>query len=160
MKKYGLALEMVAEISVAVEDFGAAEAAAGLFLLDVLRKNVSEFAAMLDVSDFEHGTGLVLRMNFDGTQPEELLTQRALYADILHSVEKNLILIGVEKTLLVDELFGCDRVSGKRPGQSEKLASLAFLDKYRILLNLFLCHVKYLLNKQYVFYDFDTPYKK
>ena len=51
---------MIAEISVAVENFSAAEAAAGLFLFDVLGENISEFIAMLDVLYFEHGAGLIL----------------------------------------------------------------------------------------------------
>ena len=73
------ALEVVAEISVGVENFRAAEATASLFFLDVFREDVSEFAAMLDVLDFKHRTGLIPGMNLDGAESEELLTKRAFY---------------------------------------------------------------------------------
>ena len=114
---------MVTEISVAVENFGAAEAAAGLFLLDVFRENVSEFVAVLDVLNFQLGTGLILGIDDNGAEAEELLTEGALYADVLHSVEKNFVLIGAEEAGLVDELLGGDGVCGERPGQREELAS-------------------------------------
>ena len=96
---------MVAEISVAVENFGAAEAATGLFLLDILRKDISELAAMLDIFDFKHRAGLILRVNLYSAKSEELLTKGTLYADVLHSVKENLVFIGVEESLFVDELL-------------------------------------------------------
>ena len=132
------ALEVIAEIAVAIEYLCAAETATGFFFLDILRQNVSEFAAVLDVFDLKHGACLILGMNFDSAKAEELLTERALYADILHSVEKDLVLIGIKEALFVDEFLCSDSVCGKRPGECEEFTSFALLDKYRILLNLFL----------------------
>lgn len=99
-----------AKVSVAVENFGTAEVTAGLFLLNVFRKNSAELIDVLDILNFKYGTSLILRMYFDGAKTEELLEQRALYAHILYSVKKNFVLNGVEKADLVNELLGRDGV--------------------------------------------------
>ena len=108
-------LEAAVEPSVAVvvENFGTAEVAAGLFLLHILRQNSAELVDVLDVLDFKHGAGLILRMNLDGTEAKQSLSNRALHGHILHSVEKNFIFVGAEKAQLIDKLLAGDGVGGE-----------------------------------------------